>query len=157
MQKHADAVTLKDGSGTWACSESGKLVFCSGDADMTLLPRRELFGFGSGDWLDSADAQEEAQNLDRRWFSLAMTADTKVLLEETAELPQDLAQLSFVTEQIVSLGDLLQTLSSLGHLMVKVTHQTVQEENGNYIVKQKDLVLFKMAGKATPHCLYDLR
>ena len=48
-----------------------------GETEVEFPPTREAFSFGSGDWLEGPDAEEEQNNIDGRWMPFKVVGSTR--------------------------------------------------------------------------------
>jgi hypothetical protein len=138
-----DMTSFKEGATEWCGSPGGGCVFFAGEQDVTLAADCERFSFGSGDWLEDADAADAMSDAEGRWLSFCLDLERSKVMLDPAQLPAHLSNVDWAKNRtMMSMGDLLGKLASAGDLTVKITNHT--HDGDKPTLEQSKQTVFKL-------------
>lgn len=127
-------------------TSSGNLYFWT-EKEATIQSDVELFGFGSGTWVEGGDAQSLQNEVEAAWIPCVFSPDSLVILEK-AGVSTEVAALEFVkSKKINTLGAVLLELETLGETNVDLTSHSVKRDNAEHIISMDNTILFKLTCK----------
>ena len=111
-------------------AEAGSEVYISSDVDTRCFTDRVLFSFGSGEWLDGAEASEVMEDIAGKWLPMSLTSmnariilDKKGLVEPFDNIPSDLIN------KVITLTDAFNAFEQLGEVAVRVSHHVIKRSD----------------------------
>ena len=115
---------------TLFAAAEGSEVYISSDLDTRCCPDRILFSFGSGEWLDGAEASDVMEDVASKWLPMSLTSmnariilDKKGLVEPFDSIPSDLIN------KVISLNDAFTAFEQLGEVAVRVSHHVIKRSD----------------------------
>lgn len=115
---------------TLYAAQEGSDVYISSDLDTRCFTDRVLFSFGSGEWLDGAEASDVMEDTAGKWLPMSLTSmhariilEKKGLVEPFDNIPSDLIN------KVITLSDACTAFEQLGEVAVRVSHHVVKRND----------------------------